>query len=225
MTNNTVESLQRSNVVLTTYSEVMRSYPKKEPPEEYVTDEQKERWWAEYFEEKKGPLHRIFWYRVVLDEAQAIKGRTSRTSVACRALSARHRWAISGTPIQNCVEVSTMILACILTDVGYKEFYPYFSFLRMPFTGSFEHFKQNFCVKGSDVATERLHALLRTVLLRRNHLDTIFGLPLLKLPETEQQTTEVEFNDVERQIYQVVKARFITRINGFVHNPLLLKRC
>ena len=108
MTNNTVDSLQRSNVVLTTYSEVLRSYPKKEPPEEYVTDEQKEQWWTKYLEEKKGPLHRIFWYRVVLDEAQAIKGRVSRTSIACRALSARHRWAISGTPIQNCVEVSTM---------------------------------------------------------------------------------------------------------------------
>lgn len=113
VTNNTVESLQRSNVVITTYSEVLRSYPKKEPPEEYVTDEQREQWWAKYLEEKKGPLHRIFWYRVVLDEAQAIKGRYSRTSIACRALSARHRWALSGTPIQNSVEVSTATTTCL----------------------------------------------------------------------------------------------------------------
>lgn len=112
VTNNIVESLQRSNVVITTYSEVLRSYPKNEPPEEYVTEVQKEQWWAKYFEEKKGPLHRIFWYRVVLDEAQAIKGRLSRTSMACRALSARHRWAISGTPIQNSVEVSTIETPC-----------------------------------------------------------------------------------------------------------------
>lgn len=90
----------------------------------------------------------------------------------------------------------------------------------MPFTGSFEHFQQNFCVKGSDVATERLHSFLNQVMLRRTNLDTLFGVPLLKLPETEQKTTEVEFNDVERQIYQIVKARFITRINGFVRIPL-----
>lgn len=94
----------------------------------------------------------------------------------------------------------------------------------MPFTGSFEHFKQNFCIRGSDIATERLHSVLNGVLLRRTHLDSLFGVPLLKLPETEQKTTEVEFNDVERQIYQVVKARFITRINGYSASGILEKK-
>ena len=38
---------------------------------------------------------------VVLDEAQAIKNRSSRTSRACRRLVADHRIALSGTPVEN----------------------------------------------------------------------------------------------------------------------------
>ena len=93
----------------------------------------------------------------------------------------------------------------------------------MPFTGSFEIFRKNFCVRGSDTATERLHSFLNIMMLRRTNLDTLFGVPLLKLPETEQQTTELEFSDVERLIYQVVKARFITRINGFVASSIFFR--
>ena len=126
VSNNTVESLKRSNIILTTYSEVYKSYPKCEYPEELTTQASKETWWKEYFEKHKGPLHRIMFHRVVLDEAQVIKNHQSRTSIACRGLAARHRWAISGTPILNKME----------------EFFPYLAFLRVKNTGSFETFKK-----------------------------------------------------------------------------------
>jgi len=35
----------------------------------------------------------------IVAEAQVIKNHTSQTSIACRALMAKHRWAISGTPV------------------------------------------------------------------------------------------------------------------------------
>ena len=46
-------------------------------------------------------LHAVRWRRVVLDEAHAIKDRTSSTARACFALEARSRWCLSGTPLQN----------------------------------------------------------------------------------------------------------------------------
>jgi len=46
-------------------------------------------------------LHAVRWRRVVLDEAHAIKDRTSSTARACFALAARRRWCLSGTPLQN----------------------------------------------------------------------------------------------------------------------------
>ncbi len=38
---------------------------------------------------------------IILDEAQRIKNRSSRTSLACRLLPRRISWALTGTPIEN----------------------------------------------------------------------------------------------------------------------------
>jgi hypothetical protein len=51
-----------------------------------------------------GPLYGVRWHRVVLDEAQSIKNSRTLAAAACWALVARHRWCLSGTPIQNSVE-------------------------------------------------------------------------------------------------------------------------
>ena len=46
--------------------------------------------------------HREFEFDyVVLDEAQAIKNATSQAAKACRLLRARHRLAVTGTPVEN----------------------------------------------------------------------------------------------------------------------------
>jgi SNF2 family DNA or RNA helicase len=46
-------------------------------------------------------LARLEWDRVVLDEAQNIKNSSSRQSRVLRALPARHRVALTGTPVEN----------------------------------------------------------------------------------------------------------------------------
>lgn len=102
--NQVVEELQDCDIVLTTYSQVQSSYPNAKIPPEYITAEQKNKWWAKHYSENRGPLHRVKWHRVVLDEAQAIKNHKTITSISCRALEAKHNWAISGTPILNKIE-------------------------------------------------------------------------------------------------------------------------
>jgi hypothetical protein len=99
-----VELLQSAGVILTTYSEVLRSYPKYNPPKELMTHQKRMEWWKDYYDEERGVLHHIPFFRVVLDEAHAIKNHQSQTSIACRGLVATRRWAMTGTPIQNSVE-------------------------------------------------------------------------------------------------------------------------
>lgn len=101
--------------VLTTYDEVRRSFPTNKTPPVFQTSQEKAEYWKEFIAKNKGLLHQVDWKRIVLDEAQAIKNRASQTSLACRFLNGKHRWAMSGTPIQN----------------GIGELYPYFRFLKV----------------------------------------------------------------------------------------------
>ncbi|PSN62122.1 hypothetical protein BS50DRAFT_561205 [Corynespora cassiicola Philippines] len=195
--NQPFDVLQLHDIVLTTYNEIMRSYPKNEPPIEYQTAEEKIKWWQEVYEAERGVLHQIKFHRIVLDEAQAIKNHTGRTSIACRALMADHRWALSGTPVLN----------------GLAELYPYFKFLQVPHTGSFRIFKNNYCDAGNPENSERLLVRLAQFMIRRTHEDKMFGAPILKLPKAQQATNYCDFNSVERIIYEVVRTRFATRIN------------
>ncbi|OLY77756.1 DNA repair protein RAD16 [Smittium mucronatum] len=46
-------------------------------------------------------LHKIKWFRIVLDEAHNIKDRSCTTARAAFALESEYRWCLSGTPLQN----------------------------------------------------------------------------------------------------------------------------
>ena len=80
---------------------------------------------ASELERKKGFMFQVNWYRVVLDEAHAIKNLTSRSmccklvagflmwailtkwtigTMVCCELKSKYRWALSGTPLSNSVE-------------------------------------------------------------------------------------------------------------------------
>lgn len=48
-----------------------------------------------------GPLFKLKWRRIILDEAHMIKGRTTKWARAAYMLEAERRWCVTGTPIQN----------------------------------------------------------------------------------------------------------------------------
>lgn len=109
------------------------------------------------------------------------------------------------------------------TDL-HQELYPYFKFLREPNTGSFKIFKENFCTADDPTGVERLNALLRVLMIRRTHVDTLFQARLLDLPPPSEHTLWLEFNEVERQVYEIVKKRFIARINTIAKQDGLQKQ-
>lgn len=101
-----------------------------------------------------GPLAKVLWFRVVLDEAQSIKNHKTQVSGACWGLNAKRRWCLSGTPIQNSID----------------DLYSYFRFLNYHPYSSY----QSFCdtiknpinrnpVKGY----QDLQVILKKIMLRR----------------------------------------------------------
>jgi SNF2 family DNA or RNA helicase len=150
-----------------------------------------------------GPLHRIKFYRIVLDEAHHIKNHACKTSIAVRALTGNFKWCITGTPILNFVE----------------ELYPYFAFLKVPHTGNYETFCHNYANNRKScrepVQVERIRNILQAIMLRRTHVNTLFGSPIVKLPGISHKTVLVEFNPVERNIYNMIKTRYVQQINSY----------
>jgi len=203
--NDPLGDLKAYDIILTTYSEVRQSYPVYRPPMHLTTEDAKNAWWAEHFRNTIGPLHNIRFRRIVCDEAQALKNHMSLTSVAVRALHGHYRWIISGTPIQNYIE----------------ELYSYFNFLKVPHTGDFTTFVNNYCGSRTDrslVDMERINNILRAVMLRRTHIDTLFNAPIVKLPGIEHETVMLDFNEVERAIYRLIKSKFVNVINNYSKN-------
>lgn len=101
-----------------------------------------------------GPLARVRWFRVVLDEAQTIKNHNTQVARACCGLRAKRRWCLSGTPIQNTID----------------DLYSYFRFLKYePYSvyGSFRSMIKYQISRDATRGYKKLQAVLKIVLLRR----------------------------------------------------------
>ncbi|KAK1634848.1 SNF2 family domain-containing protein [Colletotrichum phormii] len=140
------------------------------------------------FDKKSSILHKIGWYRVVLDEAHIIRRPATTFYQACRSLHANSRWCLTGTPIQN-----------KLADIG-----ALFAFIRAtPFDNPaafrryievpFEQHSENL-----DKVKERLVTLMESLCLRRTK-------DLLDLPGLEERIVDLRFSPEEQQQYDKTK--------------------
>ena len=142
-------------------------------------------------------LSEIEWERVVLDEAQAIKNRLSRTAKAVRRLQATHRIALTGTPVENRL----------------AELWSIMDFLNPGVLGSAEQFRTRFATpierhRDDDAAT-MLRRITRPYLLRRLKTDpTIID----DLPEKIEITQHYRLTVEQASLYQSVVDEMMQRI-------------
>ena len=123
------------------------------------------------------------------ETAHVIRNRSSQLFHSVGALRARHRWCLTGTPIQNRAEDFGAL-------IGFLRVYPFDS----P-AGFYSNFI-NFIQKGDNRGIERLKALVQAISLRRTK-EYVFGE--LKLRPRVEHLQPVELNEVERALYTTVK--------------------
>jgi SNF2 family DNA or RNA helicase len=99
-----MEVLEDLDIVVTSYSEVMKQFPFPDKEGREKINRIGYNNWRKTAMHDLGDLHKINWYRVVLDEAQAIKNNWARTSLACQNLKSVYRWCLTGTPLLNRLE-------------------------------------------------------------------------------------------------------------------------
>ncbi|XP_033756052.1 transcription termination factor 2-like isoform X3 [Pecten maximus] len=131
---------------------------------------------------------RIVWDRIILDEAHNIKNHKSLTCMAVCRLRATHRWAITGTPIQN-----------QLLDM--------YSLLRFLRCSPFDEYKvwKRQVDTGKSSGQNRLNILVKSLLLRRTKTQTDkAGKPLVAMTAKSSQVWELELSESERSVYDKV---------------------
>ncbi|KLU82564.1 hypothetical protein MAPG_01636 [Magnaporthiopsis poae ATCC 64411] len=208
--NNDIDNWKDADIVLASYQEVAKAYPSEEALRRISGMGLEGDEWRQELDRQLGQLYQVEFHRIVLDEAHAIKNINSRTSKACIHLPGKYRWALSGTPIHNCIE----------------ELLPYFKFLGADWAlKDMEKFSQKYgggANEGTslkDNLNARLAAVVPTLVIRRRVDDKFVGQDLLRIPKTNKPIIiKVDLSVEERIIYKRVEQRFRDNISSHMSN-------
>ncbi|MDO5703040.1 MAG: DEAD/DEAH box helicase, partial [Lachnospiraceae bacterium] len=136
---------------------------------------------------------------VILDEAQYIKNTKAAVTKSVKTLKAEHRYALTGTPIENRLSELWSIFDFLM---------PGFLYTSSEYTARFE----TPIMKGKDAAAaERLSKLTEPFILRRKKMDVLKDLPD-KLEEIQSTAMEGE----QRKLYdgQVTRMKALMESYG-----------
>ncbi len=128
------------------------------------------------------------WHLLILDEAQAVKNAASRAAKALRRLDARHRLALTGTPLEN--------------HLG--ELWAHFDFLMPGFLGDARSFQRLWRKPieqgGESLRAEALARRVRPFILRRRKAEVASELPPLS-----ELLQRIELQGAQRDLYESVR--------------------
>ncbi|XP_053613826.1 transcription termination factor 2-like isoform X2 [Plodia interpunctella] len=150
--------------------------------------------------DKNGPLMRVQWRRIILDEAHQVRNHKAATSSAVCALRGRRRWCLTGTPVQN-KDLDLFALMKFLRCTPFDE-------LTM-----WKKWIDNKSQGGQD----RLSTIMRCVLLRRTKLQLQQNGQLACLPKRAAHLVHVTLTQPEMNVYQKVLVFSKTLFAQFLH--------
>ncbi len=155
-------------------------------------------------------LAQVAWDGLVLDEAQNVKNPATRAAHAARALPARWRVALTGTPVEN-----------RLADL-----WSIFQVINPGYLGSAEHFRRTFALpieRAADAdATARLKALTAPFILRRVKTDRAI---IADLPAKQEMKVYCTLTREQATLYEAVvrdTMRTIASSEGIQRRGLVL---
>ncbi|KAH0563005.1 hypothetical protein GP486_002425 [Trichoglossum hirsutum] len=226
--------LKKHDVILITYSGLEHIYRKEQKGVRRKADLDEE---EEEIVKADSLIHSIKWHRVILDEAHSIKTRNSSTSKACFALNAKHKWCLSGTPLQNRIGE----LFSLLKFLEIKPFAYYFCKRPMDHVSVFnkeildpskndtnlgkKEASLTFAVQRSGnegdgrTAFEKLQILLDRVMLRRLKRDHVSSM---ELPPKEVVIHREIFNEIELDLATSVMTNSTRQFDNYVAQGVML---
>lgn len=150
--------------------------------------------------ERNGTVFGVKWHRIILDEAHQIRNHKSLTSLAVCQLSAKKRWALTGTPVHNKEE----------------DMYALLKFLRCTPFDDLAVWKRWIANKNTG-GQNRLSAVISSLLLRRTKADLQAAGALNCLPKRNWELITVDLDKQEMDIYHKVLVFSRTLFAQFLH--------
>ena len=135
-------------------------------------------------------------YTVTLDEAQYIKNHATVSARSVKSLDALHRFALTGTPIENRL----------------SELWSIFDFLMPGLLSTYESFRSRYeqpILDGDERALERLQALVGHFIMRRMKQDV-----LTDLPDKDESIVYTQLEDEQMKLYRALEQRLRESINS-----------
>ncbi|ODA83214.1 hypothetical protein RJ55_01725 [Drechmeria coniospora] len=205
----TTDELLRYDVVLTTYGTIAQEWKRLDKFVEENADRNID--FNDAATLSKFPLlhpTKATFYRVILDEAQCIKNKDTKTAKGCHKLRATYRWCLTGTPMMN----------------GVLELFSLVHFLRIRPYSAWERFRQAFGVlfgrqgDPKSVAMSRLRALLKAIMLRRKKDSQLNGEPILKLPPKTERVIYAELTPDELSYYKQLESKSQVQFSKYLRD-------
>lgn len=147
-------------------------------------------------------LKEVSFEYVVLDEAQTIKNPSSQIARASRLLNARHRLALSGTPIEN--------------NAG--DLWSIFEFLNPGMLGRSTAFRSHVADPDSKETREVVARGLRPFILRRTKKEVA-----AELPDRLEETIYCDMDDEQRRLYDELRLHYRDSLLGLVQDKGLAR--
>ncbi|KAH6612349.1 RAD5-like protein [Chaetomium sp. MPI-SDFR-AT-0129] len=157
-------------------------------------------------------LFSLNFFRVILDEAHSIKNRQAKTARACYEISARHRWALTGTPIVNKLE-DLFSLVRFLRVEPWNNFSFWRTFITVPF-------ESKDYMRALDVVQTVLEPL---VMRRTKDMRTPDDKPLVALPPKHIEILDIELSKPERDVYDYIFTKAKRAFNANVEAGTVMK--
>lgn len=141
---------------------------------------------------QKGELFNYTWFRIVLDEAHYIKGRTIQIAKAVYNLKGDSRWCMTGTPVQNKLD-DLFSLIHFLRVEPWSDYLWWNSYINKPYE------------KKDNMVFDVIQTIIAPILLRRTKsTKDKNGQSIIDLPEKETIIEWVEFSKEEANLYKEV---------------------
>ncbi|KAM3138535.1 hypothetical protein pb186bvf_009287 [Paramecium bursaria] len=181
--------LSQYDIVISTYGTVSHEYTKKE---------------------KEQSIFYYNWFRIILDEAHYIKGRTIQVSQAIYEIDGLYRWCSTGTPVQNKLDELFSLLHFIRLE-PWSDYVWWNTHINKPY-------EQN----DSNVF-KLLQTIMKPILLRRTKQSRDKeGNKIIDLPEKNIFRQIIPLSEEERNIYDHVEKRSQQEIQTYMSKGILM---